>query len=192
MIILFASTATERPSCIEMLNFQAPAEDQLVITPRDFGAMEQYCFKNLPVAHHEFVVVCCLYKARMIQKKIHPTKYLGVKQKAASLDISTPCKPKKGKSTGLLAAALRNLRKVAAYHCQSIIFTTVNKSSEKVKHSAIVEAFYGDVGMSILGAYQQLVNGDGQFSHQYNTHKGDDGVGLVLKVSCCGNDTSSN
>ncbi len=61
------------------------------------------------------------------------------------------------------AVVLRNLRKVAAYHCQSIIFTTVTKSSEKVKDSAIEEAFYGDVGKIILGACQQLVNGDCPF-----------------------------
>jgi hypothetical protein len=178
--------------CIETLNSQAPAKDQLVIVPRDLGTMWQYCFKYLPVVHCQFVVFYHLCKAQMIQKKLHPTKNLRVKQKAPSLDISAPHKPKKGESTGPLAAVLRNLHKVAAYHCQSIIFTTVNKCLEKVKHTAIEEAFNGDVGKNILGACHQLINRDGPFFHLYNTHESDDRIKLVLKCSCCGNDTSSN
>jgi hypothetical protein len=65
----------------------------------------------------------------MLQKKMHPTKNLE----------SAPRK-KKGKF-GPPAVLLRNLRKLAAYHCQTIIFTTVDKTSEKAKHAAIEEAF---------------------------------------------------
>ena len=59
---------------------------------------------------------------------------------------------------------LCNLQKLAAYHCQNIIFTMVDKTSEKAKHTAIEEAFYGNVTKNIIGACQQLVDGDRAFS----------------------------
>jgi hypothetical protein len=117
----------------------------------------------------------------MLQKKIHPTKKIG--------GISAPRK-KKGK-IGPPAVLLRNLQKLAAYHCQTIIFTTVDKTSEKAKHAAIEEAFYGNVSKNIIGACQQLVDGDHAFSVLYNTNEGDDGNIQCLKSSCCGEDTSS-
>jgi hypothetical protein len=67
----------------------------------------------------------------------------------------------------------------------------VDKTSEKVKHAAIEEAFYGNVSKNIIGACQQLVDGDHAFALLYNTNEGDDGNVLCLKSSCCGEDTSS-
>jgi len=120
--------------CTEQMNFLTPALDKFVINHRDFsfGGKERY--RKTPHAHRDQVVFCLLCKARMLQKKIYPTKKLG--------GISAP--RKKGK-IGPPAVLLRNLRKLAAYHCQTIIFTTVDKTSEKAKHAAIEEAFYGNV-----------------------------------------------
>jgi len=101
--------------CTKQMDFQTPALDKFVITHRDFsfGGKERY--KKTPRAHRNQVVFCLLCKAQMLQKKLHPTKKLG--------GISTPRK-KKGK-IGPPAVLLHNLRKLAAYHCQTIIFTTV-------------------------------------------------------------------
>jgi hypothetical protein len=67
----------------------------------------------------------------------------------------------------------------------------VDKTSEKAKHAAIEEAFYGNVSKNIIGACQQLVDGNHAFSILYNKNEGDDGKVLCLKSSCCGEDTSS-
>jgi hypothetical protein len=136
--------------CTEQMDFQTPALAKFVITHPDFsfGGKERY--KKTPRAHRDQVVFCLLCKARMLQKKLHPTKKLGV--------ISAPRK-KKGK-IGPPAVLLRNLRKLAAYHCQTIIFTTVEKTSEKGKRAVFEEAFYGNVSKNIIGACQQLVSGD--------------------------------
>ena len=67
----------------------------------------------------------------------------------------------------------------------------VDKTSEKAKHAAIEEAFYGNVSKNIIGACRQLVDGDHAFALLYNTNEGDDGNVLCLKSSCCGEDTSS-
>ena len=165
--------------CTKQINFQTPASDKLVITHRDFCLMGKERYKKTPRAHRDKVVFCLLCKAQMLQKKMHPTKKLE----------SAPRK-KKGKF-GPPAVLLRNLRKLAAYHCQTIIFTTVEKTSEKAKHVAIEEAFYGNVSKNIIGACQQLVNGDHAFSILSNKNEGDDGSVLCLKSSCCGEDTSS-
>jgi hypothetical protein len=167
--------------CTEQMDFQTPALDKFVIDHHDFsfGGKERY--RKTPHAHRHQVAFCLLCKARMLQKKMHPTKKLG--------GISAPCK-KKGKIEPP-AVLLRNLRKLAAYHCQTIIFTTVDKTSEKAKHAAIEEAFYGNVSKNIIGACQQLVEGDHAFSILYNKNEGEDGIVLCLKSSCCGEDTSS-
>jgi hypothetical protein len=82
----------------------------------------------------------------MIQKQLHPTKKLGA-----------PCKTKKGK-IGPTAALLHNLRKVAAYNCQTIIFTMVDKTSEKSKHTGIVEVFYGNVSKNVICANKSALS----------------------------------
>ncbi len=110
------------------MDFHTPALDKLVITHLDFCHDVKERYKKTPRAHCQNVVFYCLCKAQIIQKKLHPTKKLG-----------TPHKPKKMKMTGPSAALLRNIRNVAAYHSQTIIFTMVNKTSEKAKHTAIEE-----------------------------------------------------
>jgi hypothetical protein len=107
------------------------------------------------------------------------------------MKLGTPRKTKKMKM-GPSAALLHNLCKVAAYHSQTINFTMVDKTSEKAKHTAIEEVFYDNVCKNVIGACQQLVNGVHAFANLYNSYKGDNGVELSLKSSCCGHDTTSN
>ncbi len=83
---------------------------------------------------------------------------------------------------GPSAALLRNLRKIVAYHSQTIIFTMVDKTSEKVKHTAIEEVFYGNVSKNVIGACQPLVDGDHAFANLYNSYEGEDGVECSLKI----------
>ncbi len=68
----------------------------------------------------------------------------------------------------------------------------VDKTSEKAKHAAIEEVFYGNVNKNVIGACQQLVEGDHAFANLFNSYEGDDGNERCLKSSCCGQDTMSN
>jgi hypothetical protein len=68
----------------------------------------------------------------------------------------------------------------------------VDKTSEKAKHTAIEEVFYGNVSKNEIGACQQLVDGDLAFANLYNSYEGDDGIKRSLKSCCCGHDTTSN
>jgi len=54
-------------------------------------------------------------------------------------------------------------------------------TSEKAKHAAIEEALYGNVSKNIIGACQQLVDGNHAFSILYNKNEADDGNVLCLK-----------
>jgi hypothetical protein len=99
---------------------------------------------------------------------------------------------KKLKISAPSAAILRGLRKLAAYHCQVQIFTSYNKATNKLKFSFIKELFYGDPIKNIKSASQQVIDGDHAFARLYNKHKGEEGVKLTLKLSCCGVDTSAN
>ncbi len=69
-----------------------------------------------------------------------------------------------------------------------IIFTVVNKTSDKTKHASIEKYFHGNVSKNIIGACQQLVNGTEGFSNLYNNYKDDEGNHRVLKATCCGAD----
>jgi hypothetical protein len=140
--------------CTEQMDFQIPALDKFVITQNDFNNMGKARFKKTLTSKCQNVVFCLLCKARMIQKKLHPTKKLSFKKKLPSSDggTGTPPQPKKGKIIGPLAGLLRNLRKVAAYHCQMIIFNVVNKTSDKTKHTSIEKYFHGNVNENIIGA----------------------------------------
>ena len=150
-------------------------------------------FKKTPTSKRQNVVFCLLCKACMIQKKFHPTQKLSLKKKLPSSDGSTgtPRQPKKGKIIGPSAGLLRNLHKVAAYHCQTIVFTVVNKTSDKTKHACTEKYFHRNVSENIIGACQQLVNGNEGFSNLYNNYKDDKGNHRVLKATCCGADASS-
>ncbi len=83
--------------CTKQMNFQTPALDKLVITPKDFLNMGKERFKKSPLSKHQNVVFCLLCKACMIQKKLHPTQKLVIKKKLPSADAGTPRQPKRGR-----------------------------------------------------------------------------------------------
>ncbi len=119
--------------CTEQMDFQTPALDKCVITQNDFNNMGKERFKKTPTSKCQNVVFCLLCKAHMIQKKLHPTRKLALKKKLPLSDgaTGTPRQPKKGKIIRPLAGLLRNLREVTAYHCQTLVFTVVNKTSDR-------------------------------------------------------------
>jgi hypothetical protein len=61
-----------------------------------------------------------------------------------------------------------------------------------LKFGFIKELFYGNPGKNIKGACKQVIDGNNAFSHLYHKHKGEDGMELTLKPSCCGVDTTAN
>ncbi len=68
----------------------------------------------------------------------------------------------------------------------------MKKTKSDVWFALIEEHFYGNPLKHIKGAFTQLINGEGAFSALYNITEGEYTMELVLKASCCGNDTSSS
>jgi hypothetical protein len=117
----------------------------------------------------------------MLQKKIHPTKKLG--------GISAPHK-KKGK-IGPPAVLLRNLRSLLRIIVRPSFLLRWTRLQRK-QNTQLSKRHFTATCKYIIGACQQLVDGDHAFSILYNKNKGDDGNVLCLKSSCCGEDTSSS
>jgi hypothetical protein len=125
---------------------------------------------------------CILCKTRIQQVKLHKSKLQTFK--------NAPCK--KLKISAPSAVILRGLRKLAAYHCHVQIFMTYSKVTNKLKFGFFEELFYGNPVKNIKGACQQVIDGDHTFAHLYHKYKGEDGVDLTLKLSCCGIITPAN
>ncbi len=103
-------------------------------------------------------------------------------------------KKKKVKDNCPSGAVLRNLRKLAAFHCYVFMFEAYEKKKMADKWKIMEESFYGDPRKKIKGAIHQLLDGDNAFAALY-----DDPVvnkkGIVeraLKASCCGADTAQH
>jgi hypothetical protein len=104
---------------------------------------------------------------------------------------NTPCR--KTEISTPLATILRGFRKLAAYHCQVQIYTTYNKSTDKLKFGFInEELFYGHPGKNIKGACKQVIDGNHAFARLYHKHNGDDGMEMTLKPLCCGVNMAAN
>jgi hypothetical protein len=73
--------------------------------------------KKTPVRETQDDVFCILCKARILQVKVHGSKMQSIK--------NTPSK--KTKIGALSTVILRELRKLAAIHCQVQIYITYNK-----------------------------------------------------------------
>ncbi len=144
--------------------------------------MGKELLKKTPVSEKQDNVFCLLCKAQILQVKVHGSKVQSIK--------NTPHKKTKMSMTS--AVILRGLRKLAAYHCQVQIYTTYNKVIDKLKFGFIEELFYGNPGKNIKGACEQVSDRDHTFSHHYHKHKGEDGMELAFKPSCCGVDRTAN
>ena len=106
----------------------------------------------------------------------------------ASNGTKTP--KKKAKENCPSGTVLRNLRKLAAFHCYVFMVEAYEKKKMSEKWKIVEEAFYGDPRKKIKGAIHQLIDGDNAFAALY-----DDPVvnekGIVERHShctslCCG------
>ena len=99
---------------------------------------------------------------------------------------------KKTKISAPSAVDPRGFCKLAAYHCQVLIFTTHTKVTNNQKYTISKELFYSDPLPNLKGACQQLIVGHHVLTLLYNRLEGVDGVKLMLKQVCCSFITSAN
>jgi hypothetical protein len=144
----------------------------------------------MSLTEREFVYICLLCKDRIVRQSTS-LKELKAAAKRSSSTESTPKKKAKEKESCPSGAVLRNLRKLAAFHCFVFMFEAYEKKKMADKWKIMEESFYGDPRKKIKGAIHQLLDGDNAFAALYDdpvvNEKGI--VERALKASCCGADT---
>ena len=75
---------------------------------------------------------------------------------------------KKAKENCLSGAVLRNLCKLAAFHCYVFMFEAYEKKKMADKWKIMEESFYSDPRKKIKGAIHQLLDGDNAFAALYD------------------------
>jgi hypothetical protein len=170
-------------ACCENLLFQNPVDMEFVVTPGDFTRAAKSRIRATPKSQHETLFFCFLCMANI----------RAAKEKKMAKKVATPRAPRKTSlNVKFPAKILAELRRLAAFHCQSFVFLECEKTNRKGTYALMEERFYGDPEKRIKGVCDQLIDGDNAFAFLYNKHEGVNGVERTLKAMCCGNSTSTN
>jgi hypothetical protein len=169
-------------ACCDNLLFQNPVVMEFVVTPKDFSRAAKSRIRATPKSQHETLFFCflCMANIRAAKEKKMAKKAAPRAPRKTSLNVKFPAK------------ILAELRRVAAFHCQSFVFLECEKTNRKGTYALMEERFYGDPEKRIKGVCDQLIDGDNAFAFLYNKHEGVNGVERTLKEMCCGNSTSTN
>jgi hypothetical protein len=140
------------------------------------------------------VYICNLCKDRIVRQRtsLKDLKAAAKRSTSTMSDGTTRTPKKKAKENCPSSAVLRNLRKLAAFHCYVFMFEAYEKKKMAEKWKIMEESFYGDPRKKIKGAIHQLLDGDNAFAALYDDPVVNE-TGIVeraLKVSCCGADTA--
>ena len=169
-------------ACCENLLFQNPVDMEFVVTPGDFTRAAKTRIRATPKSQHQTLFFCflCMANIRTAKEKKMAKKATPRAPRKTSLNVKFPAK------------ILAELRRLAAFHCQSFVFLECEKTNRKGTYALMEERFYGDPEKRIKGVCDQLIDGDNAFAFLYNKHEGVNCVEQTLKAMCCGNSTSTN
>jgi len=139
------------------------------------------------------VYICLLCQDRIMRQRISLNELKAVKRATTTAcNHGTEAPKKKAKENRPSGNVLRNLHKLAAFHCYVFMFEAYEKKKMSEKWKMMEKSFYGDPRKKIKGAIHQLIDGENAFAALY-----DDPVinenGIVeraLKALCCGADTA--
>ena len=180
--------------CADLLFFQKPSKDGF-IPKKDLSQHAKMRLRKMSLAERESVYVCLLCQDRIVRQRTSLKDLKAVAKISTSTlsnDGTTRTPKKKAKENCPSSAVLRNLRKLAAFHCYVFMFEAYEKKKMADKWKIMEESFYGDPRKKIKGAIHQLLDGDNAFAALYDdpvvNEKGI--VERALKASCCGADTA--
>jgi hypothetical protein len=128
----------------------------------------------------------------MVRQRISLKELKAVKRASSTTSNGTKTPKKKAKENCPSGTDLRNLRKLAAFHCYVFMFEACEKKKMSEKLEDYEESFYGDPRKKIKGAIHQLIDGDNAFAALYDDPVVNENgtVERALKASCCGADTA--
>jgi hypothetical protein len=161
--------------------FQNPVDMEFVVTLKDFTRAAKSRVKATPKSQRGNLFFCILCMAKIKEtKESKKLKKTPNTPRKSTIDKKFPNK------------ILIELRRLAAFHCQTFVFLECEKTNRAGMYAFMVERFYGNTEKRIKGVCDQSINGDNAFVSLYNRGEGENGVELTLKSMCCGNCTSSN
>jgi hypothetical protein len=201
MLICINCNISAHLFCAEYLQFQNPVEELHAIAVKDLSKEGKSRWKKTPPSEKNNDVFCILCQA-----KIKAVKVSASAAKLAAMDskrkekedakkrksMNKPSSAKKSCTPKASAHIIWELCHVAAFQAQLILFTKVDKTQKMQRWDLIKEYFHGNEKQGILGVCSQLINGDGPFRALYKLVEGKHTLELLLKPSCCGNDTASS
>jgi hypothetical protein len=177
--------------CADLFIFQKPSEHGF-IPQKDLSHYGKSRLGKMSLTERQSGYICLLCQDRIVQQRVSLKELKAVKRASSTVSNRTKTLKKKAKENCLSGTVLRNLRKLAAFHCYVFMFEAYEKKKMSEKWKIVDEAFYGDPRKKIKGAIHQLIDGDNAFAELYNdpvvNEKGI--VERALKDSCCGADTA--
>ena len=180
--------------CGDLLFFQKLSKDGF-IPKKDLSQHAKMRLRKMSLAERESVYICLLCQDRIVRQRTSLKELKAAAKRSTSTlsnDGTTKTPKKKAKDNCPSGAVLRNLRKLAAFHCYVFMFEAYEKKKMADKWKIMEESFYGDPRKKIKGAIHQLLDGDNAFAALYDdpvvNEKGI--VERALKASCCGADTA--
>jgi hypothetical protein len=116
----------------------------------------------------ESVHICLLCQDRIVRQRtsLKELKAAAKRSSSTASNNGTTKTPKKmAKENCPSGAVLRNLRKLAAFHCYVFMFEAYEKKKMADKWKIMEESFYGDPRKKTKGAIHQLLDGDNVARH---------------------------
>ena len=107
---------------------------EFVVTVGDFTRAAKSRIRATPKSQHETLFFCflCMANIRTAKEKKMAKKATPRAPHKTSLNVKFPAK------------ILAELRRLAAFHCQSFVFLECEKTNRKGMYALMEEQFYGD------------------------------------------------
>ena len=119
----------------------------------------------MSLTERESVYICFLCQDRIVRQRSSLKELKAVKRSSSTAsNVTTKTPKKKAKDNCPSGAILRNLRKLAAFHCYVFMFEAYEKKKMSEKWKIMEESFYGDPHKKIKGTIHHLVDGDNVFA----------------------------
>jgi hypothetical protein len=153
--------------CADLLFFQKPSKDGF-IPKKDLSQHAKMRLRKMSLTERESVYICLLCQDRIVRQRTSLKELKAAAKRSsstASNDGTTKTPKKKAKDNCPSGAVLRNLRKLAAFHCYVFMFEAYEKKKMADKWKIMEESFYGDPRKKTKGAIHQLLDGDNVARH---------------------------
>ena len=153
--------------CANLFFFQKPSRHGF-IPQKDLSSYGKSRLRKMSLTERQSVYICLLCQDRIVQQRISLKELKAVKRASSTASNGTKTPKKKAKENCPSGTVLRNLRKLAAFHCYVFMFEAYEKKKMSEKWKIMEESFYGDPRKKIKGAIHQLVDGDNAFTALYD------------------------